>query len=57
MVAHGSEHHVTTVLPPGKNETNGYGIDFEIKVIDSLAAAISEFVSVQVGLKIHLNFH
>jgi len=48
VVAHGSKHHVTTVLPPGKNEKNGYEIDFEIKVIDSLSAVTTDFLSVQV---------
>ena len=49
VVAHGSEHYATTVLPPGKNETDGYGIDVEIKVIDSLSAATSDHLLVQVG--------
>ena len=40
---------MTTVLPPGKDKTNNYTIDFKIRVIDSLSAASSHYLSVQVN--------
>ena len=48
VVSYGTEDHVTTVLPSGKEENN-YEFEFEIMVTDSLSASTNFHLITTVG--------
>ena len=49
-MSYGSEDHVTTVLPPGK-EQNDYEFGFEVMVSDSLSATSNFPLIIKVGVE------
>ena len=48
-VAQGSRKSVTTVMPPGE-EVNDHQIEFEVVVTNTLSAATTASLTVQVGI-------